>query len=260
MHGAGVRSPFVDNPIMLNDTVLSVHDCYKTAVQAATGESIELESHLKLQQEIFMNWQESAKKQQERLLLVSKIEDELSNVQRDKTKYKKEGKKKHGGSLTAPSRRGPACRRHWGQTFSAVQKEREQLRTLPRTTHRPTLTKKTPFRTAKWLLWSVLRSCSEAVPALIHQTQQRCDGVRRSVTGVTVQPEFNQSHWGIIFAPSVGPTRAERWTGAWTNPGDLATGYSRWSACTPAASSRRSSCWPSLAGRTGSPEEREKSR
>lgn len=47
---------------MLNDTVLSEHDGYKSAVRAATGESMEFESHLKLQQEIFMNRQESAKK------------------------------------------------------------------------------------------------------------------------------------------------------------------------------------------------------
>lgn len=59
---------------MLNYTVPSVHDCYKAAVWAGTGESIEFESYLKLQQEIFMNWQEPAIKRQERLLLVSKIE------------------------------------------------------------------------------------------------------------------------------------------------------------------------------------------
>lgn len=36
-------------------------------------------------------------------------------------------------------------------------------------------------------------------------------------------------------------------------------GDSQWSACTRGASSRRSSCSPSSAGLTGSPEERQKS-
>lgn len=83
--GLGVHSPFVDNPIMLNNTVLSVHDCFKTASYAGTGESIEFGSYLKLQQEIFMNWQESVIKRQERLL-ISKAVDELLNVQRNKKK------------------------------------------------------------------------------------------------------------------------------------------------------------------------------
>lgn len=56
-----------------------------------------------------MNWQESAIKREERLRHVSKIEEELLNVHRDKTKYKK---KKHGGRLTSPSQRGRAYRRH----------------------------------------------------------------------------------------------------------------------------------------------------
>lgn len=106
-----------------------------------------------------MNWQESAIKQQERLLLVSKIEDRLSNLHGDKTKYIKKKSSEADSprhlreaelAVAIKIKHPQLCRKNnnsWKHTT-------ESLHTH---THKHTL-KKTPIKTVKWLLSSVLRS------------------------------------------------------------------------------------------------------
>lgn len=88
-----------------------------------------------------MNWQESAIKREERLRHVSKIEEELLNVHRDKTKYKKKKARRqtHLAISERPSLPSP-------------------LRSNILSCAERTLTAENIQQKVKWLLSSVLKS------------------------------------------------------------------------------------------------------